>query len=63
MHNFLVYLDIDGCVSFAGCHTVYVQRLSTIQNTFPIIKLNPCLDRPAIAEVIEVRPIHYGIDI
>jgi hypothetical protein len=48
MKNFSVYLDIDGCVSFAGSHTVYAQRLSNIENTFPITKLNPCLDRPAI---------------
>jgi hypothetical protein len=39
------------------------KQLSNIQITISISKLNPCLDRPAIAEVIEERLIHYGIDI
>jgi hypothetical protein len=44
-----------------GCHTVsYVHQPFNIQVTFSISKVNFCLDRPAIAEVIEVRLIPYG---
>jgi len=47
--------------SFAGSYTVsFVQHLSNIQVTFSISEVNACLDRPAIAEVIEVRLIHNG---
>jgi len=47
--------------SFDGSHTVScVQQLSNIQVTFSISEVNPCLDRPAIAEVSDVCLIHYG---
>ena len=60
-HNILIYLDIDAVFSFAGSHTVScVQQLSNIQVTFSVSEVNPCLDRPAIAEVTEVCLIHNG---
>jgi hypothetical protein len=39
------------------------QIFSKFKIPFSVSAINPCLARPAFAEVIELRLIHYGIDI